>query len=41
MFPEAEPKTTHLGIPDDYEFMDPDLIEELQYAVPEALKGAR
>lgn len=40
MFREAESKTTHLGIPDDYEFMDPDLVEELLHAIPEVLERA-
>lgn len=40
MFPEAAPKTTHLGIPDDYEFMDADLVEELLRVVPEVLDAA-
>jgi predicted protein tyrosine phosphatase len=40
MFPEAEAKTTHRGIPDDYEFMDPDLVEELLHVMPEVLDTA-
>jgi predicted protein tyrosine phosphatase len=40
MFPEAGSKTTHLGIPDDYEFMDADLVEELLHVIPEVLDAA-
>jgi predicted protein tyrosine phosphatase len=40
MFPEAESKTTHLGIPDDYEFMDADLVEELLHVMPEVFDAA-
>ncbi|HEY8903223.1 MAG TPA: protein-tyrosine-phosphatase [Chthoniobacterales bacterium] len=38
MFPDAEGKTLHLDISDDYEFMDADLVEELLHVVPDALR---
>lgn len=39
LFPDAEFTGRHLGVPDEYEFMDADLIELLRGRVEEAIEA--